>query len=81
MFLIDLFLLLTGITHPTLTVSINSGLMFAEAKAALFEMVCKSQALVFTNFPPYVPIAVRLAATITISKNYISHLDIWFILY
>lgn len=51
-----------------MTVSTISGFTLAAARAALEATVCKSQAVVLTNLPPYVPNGVRLAPTINTPK-------------
>ena len=50
------------------TESINSGLTFAEARAALAAISCKSTQLLLANFPPNAPNGVLLAPTTKIPE-------------
>jgi hypothetical protein len=51
------------------TESTESGLMLPDVNAAWEATTCKSHELFFTNFPPYVPKGVLLAATIKMPEN------------
>ena len=44
-----------------------SGLIFPASRAARAAISCKSVAVKFVNFPPYVPKGVRFAATMNTS--------------
>lgn len=59
-------MLLTAKTFPITTVSTVSGLTLPDVSAAFAAISCSCKTLVFTNFPPYDPNGVRLAATMNI---------------